>query len=255
MSFLDLLNQQKQNQTGLGQTFTQQAEQMKTALTGKEVAPAPIQKSNLAEQTATAGALAATGQQLKQAQGVQQQADTQAAQIQQQRRMTSDEYQQKQSDLVAQTQRQFNIVYNKLSENYKNLDEQQQEQGISQLEFLHNLADKKYTDQIQVEGDKRRLDDQTQMQTAMLYATFDDSIDMIKQDEEFKRAFNADNRTFNEYIATILPSSAIQAALTQYRGEQSEKAAEGMARGISGSGKELGEGIYNYNKDNEENKP
>jgi len=232
MSLLDVLNNKKDSLKN-STSFTQQAEQMKSALTGRESGQPAVQKSNVAEQITATGAVAAEKQVLGAAQATQKQADTQTAQIAQQQRLQSIDYQQKESELTAQAQRNFNTIYTKLSESYLDLDEASKEEQLEQLKFFHNLADRKYVDLIQLEGDRRRLDNDVQMKTALLYSTFDDQIDQLNSDVEFKRALAADERGWQEYLATIDPQAALEAALIKYKSEQAEKATIGMAKGVS----------------------
>ena len=243
MAFMDILNQNQQQATGAGQSFTQQATQMQQALTGKSVAPAPIQKSNIAEQTATAAAQVPVKQELAKAQTQQQGADLQAAATAQKDRENDQQYQQKRAAIVADTQRKMDALYNNVTQNYASMDEKQQAASMQQIEFYHNLSDTKYIDQVQQEGEKRRLDDSTQLKTAMMYATFDDNITLVKNSQDFQAAFNADNRTFQQYLATIRPDFAINMAVQDYQRLQAGKAAEGMSEGV---GKGVSQGIQDY---------
>lgn len=99
------------------------------------------------------------------------------------------------------------------------------------------MSDRKYVDKIQIEGDKRRLDDAVQLKSAIMYATFEEQIDQLNEDTEFQRSLNADDRTWTEYLATIDPEAAIQASLMSYKSQQSQKAYEGMAEGVVTAGK------------------
>ena len=249
MSFLDIY-QQKQ-QAGLGQSFTDQANALKSALQGKETGAPAVKKSQVAEDVAQAQNVEQQKGAYQQAQQVQQKGVQEYAQIEQQKRLTSLDFKQKESDLVTQAQRQADSIYNNLATNFANLGADQKAAQLAQLEFLHNLTDRKYVDKIQLEGDKRRLDDQNQLKTAILYATFDNQMAQLNSDLEFKKALAADERTFNEYLATIDPRAAIKASLIEYSSKQSQAAAEGMASGVVSAAQKYGE-TYKPNPKTEE---
>lgn len=123
MSLLDVLN--KKQSAAAGMSFTQQATQMKAALTGKEQESAPIEKSEIGEQVEKAKTTEVQKGLLQEAQTTQQKADMQSAEIQQSRRLLSNEYKQKEAEMVSQNQRQLNQVYTRLSQSYKDLDADQ----------------------------------------------------------------------------------------------------------------------------------
>ena len=249
MSFMDVIQQNQQSTTGAGQSFTQQATQMQQALTGKSIAPASIQKSNIAEQTATDQAKTGMKQELTKAQGVQQEADLQTASIAQKDRENDAQYQRKRYALVSDSQHKLDEIYSQITQNYSELDQKRQASALQQIEFYTNLTDQKYMDQIQVEGDKRRLDDNAQMKEALMYATFSDNISLLKQNEDFQAAFNADDRSYNLYLAGIRPEFAIGLAVQEYKNQQSAKAIEGAGVAIASSAKGIGEGAVKwYNK-------
>jgi len=231
MSFLDIYN--KQAGAAGASSFTDKAQAMKSALTGKEqAAPTGPAKSQVAEATATSAAGEEKKNLLQQAQGTQTKFEEQKASIAQTRQLTAQEYAQKKDEVVAQAQRQLDQIHAHLSDNIANMDVQQKEAAYEQMSFLNSLTDRRYADNMVREGDRRRLDDESQMKTATMYAAFDDQIDLLNKDLEFRKAINGDNNAFQEYLATLNPEAAIQAALTKFKSEQSQRAGEGMAAGV-----------------------
>lgn len=239
MSFLDIYNK-SQGAAGAA-SFTDQAQSMKSALTGKEqAAPTGPAKSQVAESVASSAAGEAKQDLLQQAQGTQTQFEEKKAEIAQTRQITAQEYAQKKDEVVAQAQRQFDAIHRDFSENIANMDAQKQEVVMDQMSFLHGFTDRKFADTMQREGEKRRLDNAVQMKIAQLYSAFDDYIDMLNKDNEFKKAMESDDRTFQEYIAKLGPEAAIQAALMQYKSQQSQAATEGMVKGVTDQAGALG---------------
>jgi hypothetical protein len=250
MAFLDVF---KQKQTaGFGRSFTDQAAELKQALTGKEAAPSTLATSNVGEQLAVAQTNEQQSQQINQAQQVQEKGALEHAQLQQQQNLINIDYRQKESDLVRQVQRQADQVYQKLSDNYSALRAEDKIASLQQLGFLQDLADRKYMSQIQLEGDRRRLDNASQQQEAMLYAAFEDNMALLNSDLGLKRALAADERVFQEYLATINPEAAIQAALTEYTSKQRQEATVGMAKNVS---EDIGSYMKSREYKKEENPP
>lgn len=248
MSFLDIYNKGK---GAAGATsFTDQAQAMKSALTGKEqAAPVGPAKSQVAEAAATSAAGEEKKNLLQQAQGVQTKFEEQKADVAQTRRLTAQEYVQKKDEVVAQAQRQFDTIHRDFSENLADMDAQKQTAILDQMSFLSSFTDRKFSDNVQREGDRRRLDNAVQMKTAQLYAAFDDHIDLLNKDLEFKKAMEADDRTFQEYLAKLDPAAAIEASLIEYKSKQSQAAGEGMIKGATEKAGTLGETASTfYNK-------
>ena len=65
-----------------------------------------------------------------------------------------------------------------------------------------------------------------------MYAAFGDSIDMVKDQQDFQEAFNADQRTFNEYLASLRPQFAVDLAVQQYQREAGAKSIQAAGEGI-----------------------
>ena len=238
MSFLDIYNQQ--GGAAGASTFTDQAKQIQQALSGKaptqEVGPS---KTNLQEQAATAQVQSQQQNLLGQAQAEQDKATQQSASISQQQQFTSEQYAQKKDTAIAAAQRQFNAIHQQFAANIDKLDEEKKAATLDQLSFLQGFVDRKYADMVVMEGDKRRLDEADQMRTAQLYATFNTQVDMLNKDVAFKEAVEGEDRKWNEYLATIDPEAAIQSALISYRSEQSQRAGEGMTKGIVDASKDI----------------
>lgn len=232
MSLLDTLN--KSQQLGGGESFTEQASQMKGALTGKAQpeAEGPA-KSNVAEQVAVSQAQSEKQTMLDQLTSQQKSAQVEQTGIQQQQKLSEQELKQKETSIVMGAQRQFNELNRKFAEESSALTVEQKGAMLEQMAFLNNLSDRKYMSEVKNEGMRRRLDDQNQMKEALMYAEFDDMVTLLNKDLSFKKAMSADERTFNEYLSTISPEAAISAAVAMYNQQQSQKAFEGMTKGIA----------------------
>ena len=241
MSFLNIFNQS--NLAGAGQTFTEQAQQTKQALTGKEATPgtAAPAASQVMEQAAGITAQKQKQATLGQAQQAQQQAGTAFQQQQTDIKVAQDQRDQQMSQILSNNQQKINQIHQTLSEKGAQLGEQEYASSIAQLEFLHNQSDRKFADQCARDGEVRRLDDATQMKKALMFAAFDTQISQLQNNIKFNTAMQADERTFQQYLGTISPEMAIQVAVEEYKLKQSGLAVQGMVKGVSEAAPAIGE--------------
>ena len=241
MSFLNIFNQS--NLAGGGQTFAEQATQTKQALTGKEETPgtAVAAPSQVADQAANITAQKQKQATLGQAQQVQQQAGTAFQQQQTEIKVAQDQRDQQMSQILSNTQQKINQIHQKLSEQGTQLGEQEYNASIAQLEFLHNQADRKFSDQCARDGEVRRLDDATQMKKALMFAAFNTQITQLQNNIKFQTAIQADERTFQQYLGTIAPEMAIQVAVEEYKLQQSGEAIKGMVSGVAKAAPDIGQ--------------
>jgi hypothetical protein len=244
MSLLDVLN--KQQLLGRSTSFTQQAEQMKAALTGKEQAPESVQKTSVEEDIAKKQVVEEAQPVVQSIQAIQRKADLESQQIAQQRRQLTADYKQKENELISQVQRQSDQIFARVSEEYASLDVNRKVERLEQLSFLNNLADREYVAKMQIEGTKRRLDQESQWKQAAMYAAFEDQVDLLNEDINFKKLMEADDRTFKEMLAKIEPQAILESAIISYRSEQSAGAMRGIGEGIEKYGAKAYKGAVDW---------
>jgi hypothetical protein len=208
-------------------------ESIKTGIAGQEsLAPAPA-KSTVAADVASQQVAQQKKALLQQAQENQGKLKQQEKGIALSSQLSKDEAQQRENSMLQNVNRQINDLYFKLQGQTKDINNEKQIGEIEQLTFLNNLSNRKWADTVKAEGAKRRLDVDSQMKDALMYANFDDMMYSLNQDLKFKSALMADDRAFNEYLATIEPEAAINAAIQMQKAEASAAAVKGAVKGVT----------------------
>lgn len=105
---------------------------------------------------------------------------------------------------------------------------------MEQALFGMRLANKKYTDQLEIEGKRRRLDNAIQFKEALTEALFKEELDMLKSDIEFKRKLAADEREFEKLLASMDLETALRLAAGETEALQVAQIVSGSKEVISG---------------------
>jgi hypothetical protein len=147
--------------------------------------------------------------------------------------LSKEQMTQRENTMLQNVNRQINDIHMKLQNQRADIDTDEHEAQLEQLSFLNNLSNRKWGDQVKMEGAKRRLDVETQMKEALLYANFDDMVSLMNADISFKNKMLADERSFQEYLATINPEAALAAAIQMQKDEQSTRAVQGAVAGVT----------------------
>lgn len=184
------------------QDQTRRAAGLLAARSGKQVgAPAPM--SNLAEQMAGA-------QTEQQAAQVQQQGQVAAAELGQQQTALAEAergeradigLRQKQVEQRASQQKQQ--ILRDLGQGRRTLDAERDRAKLEQLSHTMALGDKQYTDRLQLEGKRARLDDELAFREALQKSIFGSNTDLLKQSLGNKDILEADDREFREMMSGI----------------------------------------------------
>lgn len=225
---------------------TAQAQRLLRAKTGKAVGPGSSpQLDNTAEQAADyqtgigaqqlrqQGALQAAGQQQQMA-GLQQGAAIGQQQFQQARQSGN-----------LQLQLQTNQMLGDLERQGKSLDQQKSQAQMEQIGTGIALQNKQYTDQLQNEGARSRLDNAAQFQVAQQQAVFGDSYAFLQQQLGQQNLLSADKRAFQDKMDRMSIGDSIQMLKL---GSQQQQAS-GYASGVAGIGK-AGVQAYGAYQDN-----
>lgn len=213
----NLLETIKQNRQALTQPAgvedqTQKVQTLLRAKSGKAVGGGDAVTSNLGEQAAVQNTNVMMGQVAGQAQ-VQQQGDVlaQAQQQQQERLQRQDIDQAKKFDTV-QNRLQTQTVLNDLSRNKGALDQDKQQAQLEQAAFLLSMQDKKYTDQLQEIGRRRRLDDEGAFKSEMQDQAFGDSLGLLQSKLGNQDVMSSSDRDFKQAMSSLNVDDALKIA-------------------------------------------
>ena len=198
------------------QDETTRVEELQRGLTGRAVGPgAGPRASRIAEriarqQVAAAGEEQAKkekiqSEQLRLAEEAQEQAftDQQLGQIEQ--AMSA-----KQS-LAQQTE----SILNNLERAGKELDLQKRAAQLEQVGFNLRMNNKQYIDRLNQAAQVARLDDALRFEEELKKAIFEDEIDLINNDLEFRRLLDADARELSRELSQISLDQAMSIASSQ----------------------------------------
>jgi hypothetical protein len=105
-----------------------------------------------------------------------------------------------------------------------------QKLAAEQVGFLTRMTSKRYVDELQATGRRKRLDTAAGFKQAVLETTFADMEDLLKSDLQFRRAMGADDREFKKYMANMDLNTALSAAM----GTLSTQASANMYTGLGG---------------------
>ena len=143
--------------------------------------------------------------------GIQQEAQ-QAGQEQQQLNFVEQGRQLQQG--IAQQQAQ---LVNDLNQNLGQLDQQQQQHNIEQLGASLALQDEQYLHALQLEGSRRRLDNENDFKIELQASVFKDMEAVLSDKIELDNILKADAREFSEMLAKIDIQTAVDLAKDQAR--------------------------------------
>jgi hypothetical protein len=201
------------NAAPLGINQTAQTQQLLQAKSGRAVADTGQPRiSNIGEQLANRQA------QLGQQQ-LQQQGQTAAANVQQE-----EEYRQAQEstqtaaldeqslEQMDQYTRQNEAILDEYSQGQRQLDLNKDKAKLEQVGFMARLSNQQYIDNLQREGARARLDNDTNFRENLARSVFDDEQDMFKDDLTFRSMINADNRSFADQLQNIDVDYALKMA-------------------------------------------
>lgn len=206
------------------------------AKSGRAVAGGDAAPSNLGEQAAVSQTNAQLGQ-IGQGLQIQQQSDDLAAHSQQQ------QAQQQRADIdqarrfaTVQNQLKTNQLLSELSRDKATLNLDRDRARLEQASFLLAMQDKKYTDELQDVGRRRRLDDAAVFQKEMEEMAFGDSLALVKQKLGNNDVLSASDRDYKAALTGMSIDDAIKVAEIEMAAEA--KASE-MEREAAKSGATL----------------
>ncbi len=112
---------------------------------------------------------------------------------------------------------------------------------------LMRLSNDSYVEQLQMEGRKRRLDDEVSFKEALTEAIFNDEIDFLTDDLNFRSIINAEKREQMEWIASFDLDYAIRLAEASAAAQQATQKYQAIGEGVSAVAQGA-TSIYNANQ-------
>lgn len=203
-TLLDAIQQNSQPQKQ-GQTDTTQSLQgLLRAKSGKQVGGGDTVSSNLGEQSEVAqtnsqlqnqvapqAAIQQQGLQQQQA-GQQQQADIQGQQIEQQKSFNTIQSNLKTNQILSDLERQKGQI-----------DMNTQKANLEQVGFNLRLQNQQYVDNLQMEGQKARLDDANQFRQELTKTMFDDNQQVLEDKLGKSTLLDASDNSFRHALAQM----------------------------------------------------
>lgn len=99
---------------------------------------------------------------------------------------------------------------------------------------LMRLSNDSYVEQLQMEGRRRRLDDEVSFKEALAEAVFDDEMDLLTDDLNFRSILNAEKREQTEWIASFDLDYAIRLAESSAKTQQAVQKYQAIGEATSG---------------------
>ncbi len=223
-NLFDTINQNRQQLAGQQAPVTDETgriQKLLRAKSGKNVGTSDTAVSSLGEQAAVADTNAQLAS-LTPGLQLQQQAETIEREGQQQK------VQQAEQDI--EQSRRFNNVQNNirtqqllgdLSRDRGSLDLDKDRSKLEQVSFLMSMQDRKYTDELEAIGKRRRLDDEVAFRNEMEQVAFRDSIDILRDKLGKGDVLAANDREFATAMSNLSLDEAMKIANLEMQYAQS----------------------------------
>jgi hypothetical protein len=229
-----ILGQKNQSAlASLGGT-TQALRRVQQAATGKAREAGPIQEDIIPEQVALQEAEQMQRVQAAQEQQVQTQLEQKEQAQQQEFKFGLQDMDERQTNATQELLNRTTGILQDFEQGKARLDNAKDKARMEQALFGMRLANKKYTDQLEMEGRKRRLDNAVQFKEALTETLFKEELDLLRNNLEFKRKLNADDRAFEKLLQDIDIETALKLALQEAEAEQIAQIVQGSQEVISG---------------------
>lgn len=213
---------------------TQALQRVQQAATGKAREAGPIQAEAIPEQVAL--------QEVEQMQRVQTAREQQVAtglqqkeQAQQQElKFGLQDMDERETNATQEMLNRTNSILQEFEQGKARLDNAKDKAKMEQALFGMRLANKKYTDQLEIEGRKRRLDNAVQFKEALMEAMFKEEMSLLKNNLEFKRKMSADEREFEKMLSNISLEMALNAAMQEAEAANVASTVQGFKSIVTG---------------------
>jgi hypothetical protein len=122
----------------------------------------------------------------------------------------------------------------KNSQNFQELDVKKQKSIAMFSMSLARFSQSNYLDELQTEGQRQRLDSETQFREALQTSIFADEEELLKSDLTFRSILNADDRTFKDELAVLDIDISIGLATSRAAGQQASAMYDAAGKVIQG---------------------
>jgi len=208
---------------------------MAVGQTGKDVGLGgqTPQMSSLSERLASL-------QTLNQAKDVTQQAQLQGVSLDQQHQQMQQDFSQASTQLNEQqvsANEQFNqqlkgMMFEQTNQ-LKSLDLSKDKARMEQMGFMLRLGNTQYTDQLQLEGKKARLDNSVSFNENLQRSIFSEEMDLFSNSLEFRNYMYADARDAQKQLADLDIDFAMQVAMADNKAASSQMMWSGIGNMVS----------------------
>jgi len=214
---------------------TQALRAVQQAATGRARQAGPIQEDIIQEQVALQEAQ--VGQQVMQEQARQMEAgaELQRAEQEQQFKFNLQEMDERQVNASQELMNRSLAILQDFEQGRAKLELGKDKARMEQALFGMRLSNKKYIDQLEIEGRKRRLDNAVQFKEALTETLFKEELDLLKSDISFKRKLAGDEREFEKLLANIDLDTALRLVMQESEATNIARIAGGAREVISGT--------------------
>ena len=228
-----MIKPQQSALANLGGT-TQALRRVQQAATGKARETGAIQEDVIPEQVALQEAeqmqRIQTAQEQLAVTGLQQKEQAQ----QQELKFGLQDMEERETNAIQEMLNKTSAILQDFEQGKARLDNARDKARMEQALFGMRLANKKYTDQLEIEGRKRRLDNAVQFKEALTEAIFKEEMNLLKDDLSFRRKMAADEREFEKMLADIDIELAIKLALQEAEAIQVAQVVSGAKAVVTG---------------------
>ncbi|MCF1193253.1 hypothetical protein LRR18_16810, partial [Mangrovimonas sp. AS39] len=109
-------------------------------------------------------------------------------------------------------ERQSDNLLRDFERDSRQLDDTRTQAKTEQLGFLLRLQDKQYIDQLQMEGEKARLNTNLGFKEAAFRSQLEDNMTLFRNDQMFKKFVNSSEREFRDQLSKMDINYAMQVA-------------------------------------------
>jgi len=205
-----------------------------TAQTGKALGPGQTPKlSSLGERLASVNALNQAKDISKQAQLQGVSLDQQADQLQQQHSQAVTQLNEQQLDTHQAFNQQVKGLLFDQQNQLKQLDLSRDKARMEQAGFMLRLGNQQYTDKLQMEGQRARLDNAAAFNEALQRSVFADELDLLSNSLDFRNYMMADTRDAQRQLGEMDIEFAIQIAASEAKAANSQMMWSGVGNLLS----------------------
>lgn len=220
---------------------TQALQRVQQAATGRAREAGPIQEDIIPEQVALQEAEQMQRVQTAQEQQVQTELGLKEQAQQQEFKFGLQDMDERQTNATQELLNRTAGILQDFQQGKARLDNAKDKARMEQALFGMRLANKKYLDQLEIEGKRRRLDNAVQFKEALTETLFKEELDLLRSSLDFKRKLNGDARDFEKLLQDIDIETALKLALQEAEANQIAQIVQGSKEVISGTTRAFGQ--------------